>query len=97
MGKGAELPRWFVDAPDGLGIEEKRALFSKTAMNVNRGFAVGMIGIAGTLPPAATFLVKHHWNAAALLLMLVFCAYGVCMPLLRRKLIDRQLHSHSQL
>ncbi len=92
----ANLPKWFVDAPDGLDIEQKRALFDKTAMHVNRALAVGTICIAGTVPPAAAALVKHHWNAAALMLLSAFLACIVCIPMLRRKLLERQLRSNSR-
>jgi len=97
MSKRVDLPKWFIDAPDGLDIEKKHALFDKTVVNVNRALAAGMICLAGTLPPAAIALVKHHWNVAAMALLLTLCAYGVFIPLLRRKLIDRQLCGHGQL
>jgi len=95
--KRVDLPKWFIDAPDGLDIEQKRDLFDKTVANVNRVLAAVMICLAGTLPPAAIALAKHHWTAAAVTLLLTLFAYGVFIPLLRRKLIDRQLRGHSQL
>ena len=97
MSKRADPPKWFVDAPDGLDIEKKRALFDKTVVSVHRALAAGMICLAVTLPPAAIALVKHHWTVAAMALLLTLCVYGAFIPLLRRKLIDRQLRGHIQL
>jgi len=91
------LPQWFVEAHDGLDPAQKRNLFDKTAANVNRALAVGMIALAVTLQSSVISLVRHHWNTTAFALMTVFCIYGVCLPLLRRKLIDRQLRRQFQI
>ena len=92
-----ELPRWFVEAPDGLDPKQKRDVFDRTASNINRALAVAMSALAGTLSVSVTSLVRHHWNTAAVVLMLAVCVCGVCLPWLRRKLVDRQLRRQFQL
>ena len=91
------LPRWFAEAPDGLDPAQKQKLFDKAATDVKRGFAVGAIIFAAPLSMAVTGLVRHHMNAAAAALLLAFGVYCVCVPLFRRRLIDRHLRHQLQL
>ena len=92
-----ELPRWFAEAGDSLDLRQKRTLFEETVRSVNRGMAIGMTGLAGTMSASVTSLVRHHWNLTAFVLLLAFCACGICAPLIRRRLVDRQLRKHTQL
>ena len=93
----ADLPQWFAEAPDGLDQGEKRKRFDEASASVHHALVVSWLILNATLAASVTWLARHHMTLTLVGVLSAFCMFGICTPLIRRKLIGRRLRLQSQI